>query len=160
MLENFLILLAFLMMSFGIIGIFIPLLPGVPLAWLGLLIYALATDFTTIPILAIFIFLFLTLLTIVIDIAAPIIGAKKYDASKYGLTGAVLGFLIGIMTLGPIGIIAGPLLGAFTGELFAGKNSDRAARSAKGVILGFLAGSLLKLIVILIMTGFLLLSFF
>ena len=147
-------------LSAGLVGIFLPLLPGVPLAWLGLFIYAFATGFTAIPLLHIFIFLFLTLLTIAIDIAAPIIGAKKYDASKYGLGGAGLGFLIGVATLGPLGVIAGPLLGAFAGELLSGKTSEKASRSAWGVFLGFLAGSLLKLIIVLAMAGFLLISFF
>ena len=158
--EIFFALLAILIMFIGLAGVFVPLLPGVPLAWAGLLLYAFITDFSAISLTAILIFLFLTLLVAGIDILAPIIGAKKFDASKYGIMGAALGFMIGVITLGPIGIVAGPFLGAFLGEIFAGKEAGRAGRSAFGTFIGFLAGSFIKLILILVMMGFLVASLF
>lgn len=160
MTEILFALLGVFLMFLGLAGVFIPLLPGVPLAWAGLLLYAFATDFSVISLSVILIFLFLTLLVAGIDIIAPIIGAKKFDASKYGIIGATLGFIVGVFTLGPIGIIAGPFLGAFLGEYFSGKEVSRAGRSAFGTFIGFLTGSLIKLALILVMVGFLVASLF
>lgn len=158
--EVLMIFLVLLIMFVGFCGVFLPFLPGVPVAWLGLFAFAFYHKFTIISLPAVIIFLILSILTSAIDIAAPLLGAKKYDASKFGIAGAALGFLTGVITLGPIGIIAGPLLGAFLGEVWAGKESERAWRSAFGAFLGFLAGSLIKVVLIFMMIGYFILALF
>ena len=147
-------ILSFLLIIVGLMGVILPFLPGVPLAWLGVFIYAYFTDFTAITLTTILIFLGLSAFTFVVDWVAPLIGAKKYNASRHGIIGASLGFLFGVLVLGPLGIIVGPLAGAFIGEMIAGKDTDKSLYSAWGVFIGFLAGSLLKIIIILIMLGF------
>lgn len=158
--EILLIILAFGLVFSGALGVILPFLPGVPVAWLGMLLFAYATDFTGITWRALFIFLALTIFTIIIDVAAPMIGAKKYQASRYGVIGSFLGILLGVLFLGPIGIIIGPFLGTFLGELWSGKFQEEAMRSAFGAVVGFLAGSAIKLSLILVMLGFLLLAIF
>jgi uncharacterized protein YqgC (DUF456 family) len=149
-----LILITSLMILIGLLGIFLPFLPGVPIAWLGIFIYAYFTNFETLPLLTVLIFFLLTLLTIVLDFVAPLIGAKKYQASSQGILGASLGLILGIFVFGPLGIILGPLAGAFFGEILAGKESSQALRSASGTLIGLLVGSLIKILVIMIMAGF------
>lgn len=152
---NILILiLSFLLIAVGLIGVILPFLPGVSLAWLGIFIYAYFTDFSVISLTAVLIFLGLTLFTFVVDWVSPLIGAKKYNASKYGVMGASLGFLFGVLVFGPLGIILGPLAGAFIGEMIAGKDPTKSFHSAWGVFVGFLAGSLIKIIIVLVMLGF------
>ena len=153
-------ILSFLLIAVGIVGVVLPFLPGVPLAWLGVFIYAYFTDFTVLSLNTILVFLALTLLTFVVDWVSPLIGAKKYNASKYGVMGASLGFLLGVFILGPIGIIFGPLAGAFIGETIAGKDATKSFQSAWGVFIGFLAGSLIKIVITLIMFGFFLAALF
>lgn len=128
----------FIIISFGFVlagafGVILPFLPGVPIAWLGMLLFAYATGFTFITVKIILIFFGLMLLTLALDAFAPLIGAKKFQASKYGLIGSVIGLIVGIVFLGPIGFIAGPFIGAFLGELFHGADPNDALRSARGV---------------------------
>ncbi|MFC1900791.1 DUF456 domain-containing protein [Chloroflexota bacterium] len=154
------IIACFILMIVGLIGVVVPMLPGVPLAWLGLLIYALASGFEKISIATTVIFFVLMLLTLAIDFLAPILGVKKYKASAWGVFGVFIGFIIGIIVFGPWGIILGPFLGALIGELIARRQPGQALKSALGAIVGFLAGSLLKVALILVMMGFFIMSLF
>jgi len=158
--EILLIIFSFLLVLSGALGVIIPLLPGVPMAWVGMLIFGFATDFAFLPLETIVIFLGFTFLTVILDFAAPIIGAKRYKASKYGIVGASLGLMLGFLMLGPIGIIVGPFMGALLGEMLLGKELEEAAVSAKGVIIGFLAGGIIKLSLILVMLGFMIFAIF
>ncbi len=153
-------ILCSVLMVVGLLGVVLPVLPGIPLAWLGLFIYALGTGFERISIATVVVFFILMILTLVLDFVAPMLGARKYRASKFGVFGAFLGFTVGIFVLGFWGIILGPFIGAFLGELIAGRKPRQALGSALGAFLGFVAGTLFKIIIILIMAGFFIASLF
>lgn len=156
----FAIAAAFILIFLGLAGVFLPIIPGVPLAWIGFFIYALATDFVAVPLWQVFLFLGLTVLTILVEFISPIIGAKKYHASRYGIIGSTLGLFFGVFIAGPLGIILGPLVGAFLGEIMFGKRAGEATQAALGTFIGFLVGSILKIAVILAMLGFLIAALF
>lgn len=147
-------------MVVGIVGVFVPVLPGIPLAWLGLFIYAIGTGFERISIITIIVLFILMALIMLIDFLAPMLGAKKYKASKYGILGAFVGLIAGIIFFGFWGIIIGPFIGAFAVELLVKRQPRIAFRSAFGTLVGFIAGTLLKVIFILIMSGFFIASWF
>jgi hypothetical protein len=147
-------------MVVGLIGVFAPILPGIPLSWLGLFIYAIGTGFDRISITTVIIFFVLMVLVMAIDFFAPMLGAKKYQASKYGIFGAFLGLVIGIIVFGFWGIILGPFIGAFSLELVVKRKPRGALKSAVGTLIGFIAGTLMKVIFILIMSGFFVASWF
>jgi uncharacterized protein YqgC (DUF456 family) len=147
-------------MLVGLLGVVLPVLPGIPLSWLGLFIYALATSFERISIATVIVFFILTVLTLVIDFIAPLLGARKYQASKFGIAGAFIGGIVGIIVVNIWGIILGPVIGAFLGELIAKGKPKQALGSALGAFVGFVMGALLKIIVILIMAGFFVVSLF
>ena len=128
--DILLIIFSFALVISGAFGVILPFLPGVPVAWLGMLMFAYATGFSVITWKILFVFLGLTVLTIILDVVAPLIGAKKYKATRYGVVGAFLGFIFGIALFGPLGIILGPFLGAFIGELFGGRMEEEAMKSA------------------------------
>ncbi|MFP3975152.1 MAG: DUF456 domain-containing protein [Dehalococcoidia bacterium] len=153
-------ILCAILMLVGLVGVILPFLPGVPLAWLGLFIYALGTGFETISIAAVVVFFVLTVLISLLDFVAPALGARKYRASKPGIIGAFLGSIAGIFVLGLWGIILGPLIGAFLGELAARWKFQQALGATVGAFLGFIVGSLFKLILILVMAGFFVVSLF
>ncbi len=160
MINVVLLIISSLLMLVGLCGIILPFVPGIPLIWLGLFVYAIGTGFNQISILAVVIFFILTALTLALDFAAPMLGVKKYKASNWGLLGSFLGFIIGIITLGFWGIIFGPLLGAFLGELIAKKEPRQGFQAALGALLGSAVGFLLKAVVGLIIIGYFIYSFF
>ncbi len=158
LIDLIIILISLGLIFIGLLGIFLPFLPGVPVAWAGLLLYAYHTNFLELSTTLVLIFLGITIFTMIVDLIAPIIGAKKYSASKYGILGASLGLLFGIFILGPIGILVGPFVGAMLGELLIGKTEKESMRAAFGTFLGFLAGTVIKLVAVLSMAGFLIYS--
>jgi hypothetical protein len=158
--EIILSVVSVVLMLAGLVGIVLPFLPGIHLVWLGFFIYASVTGFETISLLVTMVFLGLTLALTLLDVLAPLWGAKKYRASKWGILGAFLGTIIGVFIFNVLGVIIGPFLGALAGELLAGKDRKQAFQSALGAFVGFLAGTLVKLALALAMFGFFIFSFF
>jgi uncharacterized protein len=136
----------------GMIGCFLPVLPGPPLAFFGLLIQQLksSSPFST---RFIVIVLVVTIIITILDYIIPVYSTKKYGGSKYGVWGCTIGLVIGLW-LGPLGIIAGPFVGAFLGELIASTEPAQAFKAATGSFIGFLTGTFLKLIVCFVMIGY------
>jgi len=147
-------------MLIGLFGIVLPFIPGVPLVWLGLLVYAIGTGFETISTLAVIIFFILTALTLTFDFVAPLLGVKKYKASGWSILGAFLGFIAGVIAAGFWGVILGPVIGAFLGELVNKRDLKQGFQAALGAIAGSILGALLKVITALIMIGYFIISFF
>lgn len=137
-------------MLIGIIGCLVPVLPGPPISFIGLILLHLSRfgNFSTTALITLgAIALAVTLL----DFIVPVWGTKKFGGSKYGIRGATIGLVIGLF-LGPLGLIIGPLLGAFVGELIFKDNINYALKAGFGSLLGFLTGIGLKLAASLIMT--------
>jgi len=160
MVTVLLAILCSILLIAGLAGVVLPVLPGVPLAWLGFFIYAIGTGFDRISITTTVVFSILMIFTLVLDLVAPMLGASKYKASKLGILGSFIGLMAGIIVFGFWGIILGPFIGALLGELVARKQPEQAFKSAFGTLLGFLAGSLIKIIVVLTMAGFFVTSLF
>ena len=89
------------------------------------------------------------------DYLIPLWGAKKFGGGRYGIWGCSIGLLAG-WWMGPWGVVLGPLAGAFIGEWLAHQNSQKALRAAWGSFAGFLAGTLLKLVLCFVMLFYLL----
>jgi uncharacterized protein YqgC (DUF456 family) len=93
-----------------------------------------------------------TIIVTALDYIVPAAGAKKYGASKFGFWGAIIGMIIGIIYIPPLGMIIGAFIGAFVGELLIGKQSSAALKAGWGVFIGVMVGILLKLIASGVMT--------
>lgn len=143
----------YLLMLVGLAGCILPMLPGTPLVFAGIYIYAWLTGFTIISRNLIIIFLILTVISVVIEYISSSIGSKKLGASKLGFIGAFVGAIIGVFFV-PWGLIIGPLAGALIGELIVGKNIKEAVRSGTGAVIGFFGGTLLKIAISFIMIAF------
>ena len=130
----------------GIVGSFVPILPGPITGWAGILVIQLS-DRVTIGNAVIIGTFFLALFIFLLDYVIPILGTKKFCGSRMGAIGATLGLVLGLLFLGPIGLIIGPFAGAFFGELLHGSNQRLAFRAALGSFLGFVSGVLLKFII-------------
>lgn len=152
--DIFLTIVGFLLMLLGIVGSFLPVLPGPITSWFGLLLLhltnAIPTNWTFLGIT-----LVVAVLVFVMDYIIPAIGTKRFGGSKYGIYGTTIGLIIGLIFMGPFGIIIGPFVGALIGELaFANKDTESAFKAAFGSFLGFLFSTLLKFIVASIYFGF------
>lgn len=145
-------LVALLLVGTGLIGLFLPVLPGAPLIFAGLVIAAWAEDFHYAGLWTVVLLAILTLLTSAVDFWATIFGAKKFGASKRAVIGALIGLVIGIF-LGFPGIIFGPFIGALVGELSAQKDLKQATRAGIGATIGLVLGAAIKLALALTMIG-------
>ncbi|MCL6560845.1 MAG: DUF456 domain-containing protein, partial [Firmicutes bacterium] len=65
--------------------------------------------------------------------------------------GSIIGGVLGVLFMGPFGLIFGPFIGAVAGELYQKKPLDQAFQVGFGTIIGFLGGAVLKLSVEAIM---------
>ncbi len=139
-----LIVIGILLMLAGIAGCILPLIPGPPLCFFALLIQQLNTEpaFTTRFLL---IWGGITAVVTMLDYVIPLYGTKRFGGTKYGVWGCTIGLIAGFW-LGPLGIIIGPFVGAFIGEIIANNDSATALKSAFGSFMGFLLGTLLKVI--------------
>jgi len=148
--DYILLILGIIFMVIGIIGCLVPVLPGPPISFLGLLFLHLSKfgQFTT-PTLIIL--GSIAVVVTVLDYIVPLWGTKKFGGSKYGTKGATVGLIVGFF-LGPLGIIMGPLIGAFVGEMIFKDDISYAFKAGFGSLLGFLTSIGLKLAASLIMT--------
>lgn len=141
------LILAFLFFAAGIAGTILPVLPGAPLIWLGMLVYGLFTGFES---LSVWFYIGQALAVVLVfftDYAANKWGVRRYGGSQAAVIGGLLGILLGIFVLGPLGIVFGPFIGAVAGELVIRKPLATAVRSGMGSIIGLIGGIAFKLVV-------------
>lgn len=145
-----LIILAFICLAIGIAGAVIPGLPGPPVSWLGLLLAAL-TPFAAVNATTLIVTAVIAAVITVLDYVVPSLSTKHNGGSKYGIWGCNIGLVISIIGLpfgpqGLLGVIFWPFAGALIGEYISKRDLHPALRAAWGAFLGFLTGTLLKLV--------------
>lgn len=143
--EIFIAVIGALLVIIGLLGTFIPMLPGTPVSYAGLLLLLLIPGCT----LTWKFFLVWGIIVLVLQILnyfIPIWGVNKFGGTKYGQWGSVLGVIVGLFA-GPLGIIVGPFVGAVIGELIAGTNFSDSLRAGFGSFLGTFIGMVLGIIV-------------
>ena len=131
----------------GFVGSILPVIPGPPISWAGFLLLRwtrYSTDGFEGYDSALWVLLFFVIVVTILDYVVPILGTKKFGGSKRGVWGATIGVVVGLF-FGPLGIIIGPFLGAYIGEITTGKKDREALRAAWGSFVGFLLGVGLKL---------------
>lgn len=149
-----LLVLGFFLALIGILGSFLPVLPGPPISWTGLLLLyitkAIPMDWWILGIT-----LIVALLVIVLDYIIPVMGAKKFGGSKMGMIGTTIGLIVALIfpVLGFFGIVIWPFAGALVGELLNKADKKTALKAAFGSFLGFLTGTFLKFLVAVIYFG-------
>ncbi len=149
--DIFLIIVGFICVLVGVMGSFIPVLPGLPISWVGLLLLHL-TSVIPMDYVYLGIWLAIAILILVLDYVIPALGTKKYGGSSYGVWGTTIGLLVG-MFFPPFGFIIGPFVGAYIGEMIHQKDSKIASRAAWGSFVGFLTSTFLKFIFSVIYIG-------
>jgi hypothetical protein len=150
---------AVLLSVIGLLGLVLPVLPGAPILFAGLLLGAWADDFAYVGAQTLVLLGVMAMLTYVVDFAATAMGAKKFGASNRAIVGAVLGGLVGLV-LGLPGLLLGPFVGAVIGELSLRRDLRTAGRAGLGASLGLALGAAAKLALGFGMVGIFLLARF
>ena len=145
-------LVASVLVLAGLMGLVLPVIPGAPLIFAGLLLAAWAEDFAYVGVWTIVTLATMTLIILGVDLWATMFGAKKFGASKRSMLGAVIGAVIGIF-LGLPGVIFGPFIGAVAGEILAQKSLGQATRAGVGATIGLVLGAAIKLTLAIAMIG-------
>lgn len=148
--EIVLITAGALLVLAGIAGSFLPVIPGPPLSYLGLLLiqFTSPTPFTTM-----FLVYWAIIVVVVISLEniLPAIGSNRMGGTKLGVYGCLIGGVLGLFLFPPFGLIFGPMIGAFVGEFIADQNTERALQAAIGSFIGFFVGTVIKVIVSLVL---------
>ena len=158
--DIFLIIIGAICLLLGLIGCVAPVLPGVPLSYLGLLLLHW-TDRVQFSWQFLVTWAVIVVVIQLLDYFIPAWGTKKFGGTKYGVWGSTIGLFVGLF-MGPLGIVVGPFIGAVLGELIyfnrhpqttlseteQNKNSNfnRALRAGFGSFIGLLTGTLIKVI--------------
>ncbi len=142
--DIFLLIIGFLLTLLGIVGSFLPILPGPITGWFGLLLLystkIIPSDWTFLGIT-----LAIAILIWVLDYIIPAIGTKRFGGSKYGVYGTTIGLIVGLLSPIPFGILIGAFFGALIGELlYDSKDTNRAIKASFGAFIGFLASATIK----------------
>lgn len=145
--DILLLLIGLVCMILGILGSFLPVLPGPLMSWIGLLLLyftnAVAMNYWVLGIT----FAVMLIITI-LDYVIPAHGTKRFGGSTYGIWGTNIGLIVGIFSPIPFGIVIGPFLGALVGELiYNSTDHKRAVKAATGSFIGFLASSFIQFVV-------------
>lgn len=152
--DILLLFFGFILLLLGILGSFLPVLPGPPVSWVGLLLLILTK---AVP--DNWWFLAITgavaLLVFAMDYLIPAMGTKKFGGSRAGMIGTTLGLVIAIVfpILGIFGIIIWPFIGALIGEIINKADKKTALKAAFGSFIGFLTGTFLKFVVSIVFMG-------
>jgi hypothetical protein len=145
-------LLAGLLVAAGIAGTVLPLVPGAPLVFLGLLLAAWIDDFQKVGAVTLTVLALLTLGSFAIEFWAARHGARRVGASGLAVFGAVVGSVVGLFFSLP-GVVLGPFAGAFAGEYLARRNLRQAGRAGLGTWLGLVLASAGRLALVFMMLG-------
>jgi uncharacterized protein YqgC (DUF456 family) len=145
-------ILAGVLILAGVAGTVVPILPGVPLVFAGMLLAAWADHFQHVGAFTLVILGVLCALALLIDFFASLLGAKRVGASTRALWGAMFGTLVGFF-FGLPGILLGPFAGAVIAELSTGRELGHATRVGIGTWLGLLFGTLAKVALCFTMLG-------
>ena len=128
----------------GIIGCFVPVMPGPPISYGALLVFHFFSSYN-IDENTLWLWALIVIAVTVFDLWVQIYGVKKFGGTKKAVNGSIIGLIIGIFLFPPFGIIIGPFLGAFIGAKMDDPDVNTALKIALGALTGFIIGTLVKL---------------
>ena len=127
----------------GVAGVVLPAIPGSLLLVVGAVLVAWAEHFTRVSGWTVALCAAIGVAIWVVDLAAGILGARAFGASRWAVVGASLGLVVG-MFLGLPGIVLGPAVGAIVLEYARDPNFERALKAGVGAFVGFVLGTAVK----------------
>jgi uncharacterized protein YqgC (DUF456 family) len=145
-------ILVFILVTIGLAGTVLPMLPGAPMVFGGLWLAAWIDGYSEVGPWTVAVLGVLVALAIAMDFVASALGAQRVGASRQAIVGSVLGSVVGIF-FGLLGLLVGPFVGAVIGELMARRNVQQATTVGVATWIGLLFGTIAKLALSLAMIG-------
>lgn len=146
----------------GLVGCVAPVLPGPPIIFAAAVAhrFLLGAEGSGLAWWSFLILGAMAIAVLVVDFMSGAAGAKWFGGTKWGSLGALVGGVIGLFFL-PVGLLAGPLLGAYGFEMaFAKKESHPAMVSGVGSVAGTIVGMVVKVFFGILMVAWFLLDVF
>jgi len=137
--------LALLIMAVGCLGSILPAVPSTPLVLGAAVVHKLYFQADSAGWIVMTLLVLITGVALLMDYLATVLGAKQFGATKKGMTGAIVGGIVGLFFNLP-GILLGPFIGAVLFEMVGGREWKPACRAGIGATLGLLAGAVGKLV--------------
>ena len=157
--DIFIICLVVFILILGIIGCFVPIIPGPPISYGALLVFHFFSSYN-IDENTLWIWALIVIAVTVFDLWVQIYGVKKFGGTQKAINGSIIGLLLGIfipiisifipiigilIPIGPFGIILGPFLGAFIGAIMDDPDVKKSLKIALGALAGLVLGTIVKL---------------
>ncbi len=139
------LVLAIILFIAGLVGTILPILPGGILIYAGMLLYGFMTQFTTLDLNFFLIQGVVLAFLFFVDYFASALGTRHFGGSKQAAWGAITGTILGVIFLGPLGIVLGPFIGAVGAELIRGAAVKKAFSVGVGTLIGILGGTVIKI---------------
>lgn len=143
--DTFLIIFSLVCGIVGILGSILPALPGPPFSYIGLLLL-LPCDGADISSTTLWVTGILLAVVTVLDYIAPVWLTNLSGGGKQATRGSLAGLIAGLFFFPPWGLIIGPFVGAFIGELMEGSSKGKALKVALMSFVGFLLTTGMKVI--------------
>lgn len=143
--------LTILLFVLSFVGIIYPIIPSVIAIWGGFAVYKFLIDPNGLSIWFWISMAILSAVLIAADIIANSYFVKKYGGSKMSETIAAIATIVGSFILPPFGIILIPFLAVFVTEFIRQKDIKKATKVGFATIIGFLGGSVAKVLIQLLM---------
>ena len=145
--TTIIIIICIVLLLLGILGCFIPVIPGPPLAYAALLLVSIFTDYKFEDSFLVQ-WAGIVIAVTVADFWLQVYGVKKFGGTKKAINGTMIGLFVGILVPIPLGFIIGPFTGAFIGAYMDEKDDMfKVLKIASGALIGFIGGLVLKLVV-------------
>ena len=143
--ETLLITLALIFGVVGLLGSILPALPGAPLSYIGLLLL-LPCEGADISSTSLWVYgIFLAIVSI-LDYIAPVWLTNLSGGGQQATRGSMAGLIAGLFFFPPWGLIIGPFVGAFIGELMESRSKGKALKVALMSFVGFVLTTGMKII--------------
>ncbi|UFT99731.1 DUF456 family protein [Radiobacillus kanasensis] len=139
------LIIACFVLSF--VGIVFPIIPGTLALWAGFLLYVFLIHSGELSVIFWIAMVLLTILLFAADLIANSYYVKKYGGSKWGERVAGVAVIVGSFIIPPFGIIIIPFAAVFVTELIQKRTTQEAWKASLGSLIGFLSGSVAKVVI-------------
>ena len=145
--DILLVFLGVLAVVGGLVGCIVPVIPGPPVSYLGLILISLAGGWNIYAAWVLIVLAIVAVGAAVLDSILPAYASKRAGAGKAGVWGSVVGMLIGTFLFPPFGTFIGAFFGALLGEFLRMRQDSSPLKAAWGVFTGTMAATVAKLAV-------------